>query len=92
MYSRPLTTLFLIESLDGKISTGSGSELDVDKDYPHILGVKEGLFQYYDIEKTTDLVSFNTGLVQAKVGVNERNWDKDRGKIRFVVVDNKPHL
>ena len=31
---RPITTLFMLESLDGKISTGSNDSLDVDKDYP----------------------------------------------------------
>jgi len=29
---RPETTLFMIESLDGKISTGDADELDVDLD------------------------------------------------------------
>ena len=40
---RPETTLFMIESLDGKISTGDNDELDVDKDFKRIVGVKEGL-------------------------------------------------
>lgn len=90
--NRPFTTLFMIESLDGKISTGDVDALDVDKDFPRIAGIKEGLHQYYDLEKQTDRVSFNSGRVQAKVGVNQRNWNKDRGDISFVVVDNKPHL
>jgi len=34
--SRPITTLFMLMSVDGKISTGSSDELDVDKDYPTI--------------------------------------------------------
>ena len=75
--SKPLTTLFLIESLDGKISTGDTDKLDVDKDFTDIVGVKEGLHQYYDLEKQTDLVSFNTGRVQAKVGANQKIWDKE---------------
>jgi len=54
---RPVTTLFMIESLDGKISTGDVDELDVDKDFKRIVGVKEGLHQYYDLEKQTDLFS-----------------------------------
>ncbi len=91
--SKPLTTLFLIESLDGKISTGDTDELDVDKDFTDIIGVKEGLHQYYDLEKQTDLVSFNTGRVQAKVGANQKTWDKEKhDDISFVIVDNKPHL
>ena len=53
-----------------KISTGNTDKLDVDKDFPKIRGIKEGLQQYYDIEKTTDLYSLNSGLVQAK------SWSK----------------
>ena len=38
--NRPITTLFMLESLDGKISTGNSDNLDVDKDFPKINGVK----------------------------------------------------
>lgn len=44
---RSVTTLFMLMSVDGKISTGSTDELDVDRDFPKIPGVKEGLHQYY---------------------------------------------
>ncbi len=47
---RPITTLFMLMSLDGKISTGASDSLDMDKDLPIIDGLKEGLQQYYDIE------------------------------------------
>lgn len=40
---RAVTTLFMLMSVDGKISTGSSDEMDVDKDFPNITGVKEGL-------------------------------------------------
>lgn len=43
----------MLSSVDGKISTGNSEKLDVDKDYPKIKGVKEGLHQYYEIEQTT---------------------------------------
>ena len=52
---RPITTLFMLMSLDGKISPGASDELDVDKDFPRIDGLKEGLHQYYEIEQTTDI-------------------------------------
>ena len=68
--NRPITTLYMLVSVDGKISTGATDELDVDQDFPQIPGLKEGLHQYYEIEQTTDLWSFNTGRVQAKMGVN----------------------
>lgn len=57
---KPITTLFMLMSVDGKISTGTVDELDVDRDFPRINGVKEGLYQYYEIEKTTDLWSLNS--------------------------------
>ena len=63
---RPITTLFMLMSVDGKISTGAADEFDVDKDFPKIPGVSEGLHQYYEIEQTTDLWSLNTGRVQEK--------------------------
>lgn len=60
---KTITTLFMLMSVDGKISTGAVDELDVDRDFPRINGVKEGLYQYYEIEKTTDLWSLNSGRV-----------------------------
>lgn len=88
--NRPITTLFMLMSVDGKISTGSTDELDVDKDFPQITEVKEGLHQYYEIEQTTDLWSLNSGRVQAKIGVNTRETPT-KSPVSFVVIDNK-HL
>lgn len=84
---RPITTLFMLMSVDGKISTGATDELDVDSDFPNIAGVKEGLHQYYEIEQTTDLWSFNTGRVQAKMGVNEKKMPS-KTPVSFVLLDN----
>lgn len=75
--NRTYNTLFLLQSLDGKISTGDVDELDVDKDFKRVHGVKEGLSQYYDIEKTTDQFSLNSGKVMAKIGVNTRNEEPE---------------
>lgn len=38
---RPITTLFMLMSLDGKISPGASDDLDVDKDFPKISGLKD---------------------------------------------------
>lgn len=84
---RPITTLFMLMSVDGKISTGSTDELDVDRDFPTIPGVREGLHQYYEIEQTTDLWAFNTGRVQAKMGVNEKEMP-DKTPVSFALLDN----
>lgn len=88
MKKRPVTTLFMLSSVDGKISTGNSDLLDVDSDYPAMDGVKEGLHQYYEIEQTTDLWSLNSGLVQAKLGVNQKEYP-DKTPVSFVVIDNK---
>lgn len=90
--NRPVTTLFMLESLDGKISSGNNDSLDADKDFPKIDGVKEGLHQYYEIEQTTDYYSLNTGRVMAKIGVNNKKEYRDKVEVRFIIIDNKPHL
>lgn len=92
MEERPITTLFMLESLDGKISSGNSDSLDADKDWCQIEGVKEGLHQYYEVEATTDFYSLNTGRVMAKIGVNERTIYHDKIDCRFIIIDNKPHL
>ena len=84
---RPITTLYMLMSVDGKISTGANDELDVDRDFPAITGLKEGLHQYYEIEQTTDLWSFNTGRVQEKIGIN-RKAPPARSPVSFVILDN----
>ena len=89
---RPITTLFMLESLDGKINSGNNDELDADKDWCQIHGVKEGLYQYYDLETTTDFYSLNTGRVMAKIGVNEKKELHEKVDVRFIIIDNKPHL
>ena len=87
---RPITTLFMLASVDGKISTGATDSLDMDKDLPNVTGVCEGLSQYYAIEQTTDLWSLNTGRVQAKMGVNEKPMPA-KSPVSFVLVDSQ-HL
>ncbi len=87
---RPVTTLFMLMSADGKISTGASDALDFDQDLPRVPGVREGLHQYYEIEQTTDLWSLNSGRVQAKIGVNTRPLP-EKSPVSFVLVDNS-HL
>lgn len=87
---RPITTLFMLMSVDGKISTGATDDLDVDKDFPQIMGVQEGLHQYYEIEQTTDLWSLNSGRVQEKIGINMKELP-NKSPVSFVIIDNS-HL
>lgn len=90
--SRPVTTLFMLMSLDGKINSGDSDALDVDRDWSKMEGVKEGLHQYYEIEQTTDLYSLNTGRTMAKIGVNEKTEVSAKSPCQFIIVDRKPHL
>lgn len=92
MTNRPHTTLFMIMSLDGKISSGDTDALDVDADWKRIHGVKEGLYQYYDLEKQTDACFFQSGKVFAKIGFNEREPVTARIPVTGVIIDNKTHL
>ncbi len=92
MNDLPITTLFMLMSADGKISTGSTDERDFDKDLPNIRGVGEGLAQYYELESKTDYYSFNTGRVMAKVGWNDEKEDVKKIDVIFILIDNKPHL
>lgn len=83
----------MLESLDGKISSGSTDYLDADKDFCRIDGVKEGLHQYYELEQETDLFSLNTGRVMAKIGVNDKKeYPEKTAALTFIIIDNKPHL
>lgn len=90
--NRPYTTLFLLVSVDGKISTGDTDVMDTDTDYKLINGIKEGNKQYYDLEQQTDLHSLNSGRVFEKIGMNERTDDPEKTPVSFIVIDNKPHL
>lgn len=84
---RPVTTLFMLMSADGKISTGAADCFDFDRDLPHVPGVAKGLHQYYELEQQTDLWSLNTGRVMAKVGANELPLP-EKTPVSFVILDN----
>ena len=88
---RTYNTLFLLMSVDGKISTGVGDNRDVDKDYAGIQGIAEGLQQYYDREQQQDLHSLNSGRVMAKMGVNGERCHLGSPEVSFIIVDNS-HL
>lgn len=91
MSDRTFNTLFLLISVDGKISTGVVDSRDTDKDYKRIRGIKEGVHQYYEIERQTDPFSLNTGKVMAKIGVNSDDSPIKCPKVNFIIVDSS-HL
>lgn len=91
--ARAETTLFLLMSVDGKITTGESDTLDSDRDWRRIRGVKEGLHQYYQIEYSVAVNSLSTGRVMAKIGLNSRTETPEKDeRLTFFIVDRKPHL
>ncbi|MFZ2522963.1 MAG: dihydrofolate reductase family protein [Minisyncoccia bacterium] len=92
MKNRPETTLFILMSVDGKISTGDTDIMDIDIDFKKIEGIKEGSQQYYDLEQQTDLHSLNSGRVFEKIGINKKIDEPKKLEVSFIVIDNKPHL
>ena len=81
----------MLSSIDGKISTGNNDNRDTDLDFHRIKGVMEGLQQYYDLEKETDLHSLNTGKVMVKIGINKKEVFKNMNFMNFIIIDNN-HL
>jgi len=92
MFERAETTLCLVISLDGKITSGSTDNLDSDSDWTRIVGVKEGFVQYYELEHSLGPNYLNSGRVLEKVGFNKKKEAPEKEPLKFVVVDRKPHL
>jgi 2,5-diamino-6-(ribosylamino)-4(3H)-pyrimidinone 5'-phosphate reductase len=88
----PDTTLFMLASLDGKISTGASDARDFDRDLPCLPGLSAGLEEYYALERSTAEYSLNSGRVMAKVGWNDTVEPIAKLPVTFVLVDSAPHL
>ncbi len=86
---RPKTVLFMLMSVDGKISTGDIDKFDFDKDLPKIPEVSKGLYQYYEAEMKTSKWSFNTGRVLSKVGWNKKIVNDNLKQVSFLIYDNR---
>lgn len=82
----PYTTLFMMTSVDGKISTGRVNERDFDKDLPQMVS---GLDYYYAIEKTTDYWSMISGYTSAKLGANEGEYPASFNDCGHIVIDSR---
>ncbi len=67
----PYVELYMLMSVDGKISSGKLDCLDFDRDIPELDYSKDGLYQYYDIEKTLPNWSIISGKTLSKVGWND---------------------
>lgn len=87
----PITTLFLVESIDGKITTGLGYGRDFDSDIIVHDDLRQGMMDYYEIERNTDYWSCISGKIAAKLGANDEQFFKEKKNCCFVVIDNS-HL
>ena len=88
--NRPVITMFTLMSVDGKISTGFDSSFDFDRDLPNIPGVREGLYQYYNIQQTTDEWFCLSGKTLAKIGANNYLGEyMQKINANIVVFDNR---
>lgn len=90
--SIPYSTLFLLSSVDGKISSGAGDERGFEQDLPAMRGVGWGLPQYHAMETQSEQYSLSTGRVLAKLGWNGEKDDVSPGPLTQLVLDNRPHL
>lgn len=90
--NRVETTLFLLQSVDGKISTGDVDERDQEKDFPKIIGINDGYYQYYDFLLQTDRHALISGKVLAKIGVNLRDKVNNYKDVNLIVIDSRPNL
>ena len=88
--NRPETTLFMLASLDGKISTGDTDILDTDKDFRVIKGISEGLKQYIEesgvkklLERTKELFLITTNERHPAFGF------KDNPKLKIIYYPGK---
>lgn len=89
---KPITTLFMLSSVDWKITIWENNLLDFDKDLPKIFWVKEWLYQYYQLEQETDLFSLNSWKVLAKIWINNQTNNISKTPVNFLIIDNAPHL
>lgn len=85
---RPVVTLFMLMSVDGKISTGCGEAFDFDTDIPSLFHASKGLHQYYALEQETSLWTIGSGATQVKVLKSVALEDISPIKANVVVVDN----
>ena len=91
--SRVETTLLLLMSVDGKITSGETDNLDSDRDWKRVWGVKEGIHQYYEIEWSTALISLSTGRIMEKIGINSRVEPPEKdNRLTFFIIDRQPHV
>ena len=81
---KPVTTLFMLMSLDGKINTGSGIDnLNESSEFIKLATNKDS---------STDVCSLNTGKVMKIIGINEKTEIPEKSSSKAVIIDNNLDL
>lgn len=87
-HKRPNVTMFMLMSVDGKISTGCNEFYDFDKDLPKLAFTSKGLHQYYELEAETALWTMCSGKTQTKVLNGVPLTDIVKSPASIVVIDS----
>jgi 2,5-diamino-6-(ribosylamino)-4(3H)-pyrimidinone 5'-phosphate reductase len=89
--SRPETTLFLVNSVDGRITSHDSDPLDPDKDWkrdPKIQAITQPFFDFARGEIHT--VTYGESL--ARIGINQRSEIHPVKEVRLIVIDHQNNL
>lgn len=88
--NRPITTVFMLQSIDGKISFNNTGRLDFDDRIPMLKWSAKGLDHYYAAELSMDDTTLISGKTLEIVGWNEKVVSENK-ELTLVVIDNN-HL
>ena len=89
---RPQTTLFLVNSVDGRVVSHDSDDLDPDKSWkkdPKIAAISQPFFEF---AKTQEVTTLTYGTILEKLGLNTRQGTPIDLGVNLVVVDEKQAL
>lgn len=84
----PEVTLYMLQSIDGKICTGDTPDRDFDREFPEIPLLKKGMDTYYAYEKETDYWSMISGGTVCKLGINAEIWPSTFHECGHILLDS----
>lgn len=88
--NRPITTVFMLQSIDGKISFNGTGRLDFDDKIPMLSWSAKGINRYYEAEIGMDETTLMSGKTLKVVGWNEKVVRENK-ELMIVIIDNN-HL
>jgi 2,5-diamino-6-(ribosylamino)-4(3H)-pyrimidinone 5'-phosphate reductase len=89
--SRPETTLFLVMSVDGRITSHDSDDIDPNKSWKHDPRIAALTQPFVDFG-TGNVHSLTYGEAMNKVGINTRTGKTKRLPIKLIVIDDLSHL